>query len=1119
MESRPAFLHPSRNDEPKACWESESKPSGEHRKGNISPGIRTRLGENHGIEVEAKELEERSNSRESASHVKTLKHTALATNPAAEPLPASRIPTMHSATTKQVTARTINTTAMTKIASNQPTKATAPGKEVLSLSTQPQPSGPKLRSPNASHEKKLQASAKTFSKNIQKTASASHIMGSADSPQKMLHKTASASQISSNDSPKSLNRASLSHIPRATSSPKLKLSHPSSLKLDKTERIKRVTGKEGPLSTSPKDKMIDTLVESKLQLGAKAAGESPQGRQEQEIKSRIERKGETLGDEREDTVPQGHGGRDLTVMSSTGCKQTSTLSSKQAAEQQKEPEDKTDAYVTTQERHAGSSQRRKEKEEAKSEEKRQTGERKGEFEIKDKMVTEAKKDTAMNEKDKMPTSKQLNDAETKTIKGFPVDKTPTSKQLNDAETKTVEGFPVDKTPTSKQLNDAEIKTIKAFLVDKTPTSKQLNDAETKTIKGFPVDKTPTSKQLNNAETKTVEGFPVDKTPTSKQLNNAETKTVEGFPVDKTPTSKQLNDAETKTIKGFPVDKTPTSKQLNNAETKTVEGFPVDKTPTSKQLNDAETKTIKGFPVDKTPTSKQLNNAETKTVEGFPVDKTPTSKQLNDAETKTVEAFPVDKTPTSKQLNNAETKTVEGFPVDKTPTSKQLNNAETKTVEVFPVDKTPTSKQLNNAETKTLKAFLVDKTPTSKQLNDAETKTIKGFPVDKTPTSKQLNNAETKTVEGFPVDKTPTSKQLNNAETKTVEGFPVDKTPTSKQLNDAETKTIKGFPVDKTPTSKQLNNAETKTIKGFPVDRTPTSKQLNDAETKTIKGFPVDKTPTSKQLNDAETKTIEGFLVTETKDAALQADLHPVYVDVEVQAVMEVCSKSTDMSPVHDSQYLQLNPEIDLNPKVGLHNDLKPNSNSDSDWLPTVDLRPTGAKPRFLGPAPYKSPNNQKPLKHVCQIEIELCSQSPQTLDSKVTISELDTTCRLLPRVLNKSSEDSLKPLNSGRTGEVEGEKEESGAPQQIIWDEQGMTWEVYGASLDMESLGFAIQNHLQCKIREHERRISTLRNSICLSEQSPGKGRTGKRKRNVFRSLFLGSNCCSKPQPKEGLPK
>lgn len=683
MESRPAFLHPSRNDEPRACWESESKPSGQHRKGNISPGTRTRLGENHGIEVEAKEQEETSNSRESTGHVKTLKHTALATTaiPAAEPLPAStaasRIPTMHSATTKQVTARTVNTTSVNKITSNQPTKATAPGVEVLSLSSQPQPSGPKLRSPNASHEKKLQA--KTFPKNIQKTASASHIMGSADSPQKTLQKTASASQISSTDSPKSLKRSSLSHIPRAASSPKLKLSHPVSLKVDKT---RRVAGKEGPLSTSPKDKMIDTLVEGQLQLGAKAAGESPQGHQERDIKSGIEKEDEMLGDEGEDTVLQG---RDLTLICSIGCKQTSSLSSKQATdpstEQLKEPEDKIDAYVMTQERHAGNIQRQKGKEE-----RRQTGERKDEAESKkDKMANEVKKDVVMHEQNKILTSKPLNDAETKTIEGFPV--------------------------------------------------------------------------------------------------------------------------------------------------------------------------------------------------------------------------------------------------------------------------------------------------------------------------------------------------------------------------------------------------------------------------------------------------------TETKDVALQADLHLEYVDVEVQAVMEVCSRFTDMSPVRDSQPHQLNREIDLNPKVGLHKDLHPDSNSDSDWLPAVaspDLRPMGAKPRFLGPPPYKSPNSQKPLQHMCQIEIELRSQSPQTLGSippKVTVSEFDATCPLSPGVADKTSKDSLKPLDSGRTGEVDGEKEESGAPQQIIWDEQGMTWEVYGASLDMESLGFAIQNHLQCKIREHERRIGTLRKSICLSEQSPGKGRTGKRKSNVFRSLFAGSNCCSKPQPKEDLPK
>ncbi|KAA0706535.1 G protein-regulated inducer of neurite outgrowth 3 [Triplophysa tibetana] len=197
-----------------------------------------------------------------------------------------------------------------------------------------------------------------------------------------------------------------------------------------------------------------------------------------------------------------------------------------------------------------------------------------------------------------------------------------------------------------------------------------------------------------------------------------------------------------------------------------------------------------------------------------------------------------------------------------------------------------------------------------------------------------------------------------------------------------------------------------------------------------------KTRRVKKLKDAEMKTVE------THDAALQTDLLPMYVDTEVQVFVEVSDKSTGTSPVH---------------------------------IP--DPTPMGAKPRFLGPRPYKSPNVRKPVQHVCQIEIELSSQS------------------------NVSGE-TAEMKNSEET---KGEKEETVTPHDIVWDEQGMTWEVYGASLDTESLGFVIQNHLQCKIREHERRIRTLRRSTCLSERSLGESGAGKR--NVLRSLFTGSKC------------
>ncbi|XP_059867965.1 G protein-regulated inducer of neurite outgrowth 3 [Delphinus delphis] len=88
----------------------------------------------------------------------------------------------------------------------------------------------------------------------------------------------------------------------------------------------------------------------------------------------------------------------------------------------------------------------------------------------------------------------------------------------------------------------------------------------------------------------------------------------------------------------------------------------------------------------------------------------------------------------------------------------------------------------------------------------------------------------------------------------------------------------------------------------------------------------------------------------------------------------------------------------------------------------------------------------------------------------------------------------------------------------VVWDEQGMTWEVYGASLDPESLGVAIQNHLQRQIREHEKLIksqsSQSRRSIS-SDTSSNKKLKG-RQPSVFQSMlqnFRRPNCCIRPAP------
>lgn len=88
----------------------------------------------------------------------------------------------------------------------------------------------------------------------------------------------------------------------------------------------------------------------------------------------------------------------------------------------------------------------------------------------------------------------------------------------------------------------------------------------------------------------------------------------------------------------------------------------------------------------------------------------------------------------------------------------------------------------------------------------------------------------------------------------------------------------------------------------------------------------------------------------------------------------------------------------------------------------------------------------------------------------------------------------------------------------VVWDDQGMTWEVYGASLDPESLGVAIQNHLQRQIREHEKLVKTqsgqTRRSIS-SDSSSSKKLKG-RQQGVLQSMLQNlrrPNCCVRPAP------
>ncbi|XP_063783985.1 G protein-regulated inducer of neurite outgrowth 1 isoform X2 [Pseudophryne corroboree] len=89
--------------------------------------------------------------------------------------------------------------------------------------------------------------------------------------------------------------------------------------------------------------------------------------------------------------------------------------------------------------------------------------------------------------------------------------------------------------------------------------------------------------------------------------------------------------------------------------------------------------------------------------------------------------------------------------------------------------------------------------------------------------------------------------------------------------------------------------------------------------------------------------------------------------------------------------------------------------------------------------------------------------------------------------------------------------------REVSWDEKGMTWEVYGASMEVEVLGMAIQKHLEKQIEEHGRqKVMTPQSTRGSSIRAAAGKIEPKRQPGAFRTFFHSfgrPRCCSRAGP------
>ncbi|XP_041838256.1 G protein-regulated inducer of neurite outgrowth 3 [Melanotaenia boesemani] len=249
------------------------------------------------------------------------------------------------------------------------------------------------------------------------------------------------------------------------------------------------------------------------------------------------------------------------------------------------------------------------------------------------------------------------------------------------------------------------------------------------------------------------------------------------------------------------------------------------------------------------------------------------------------------------------------------------------------------------------------------------------------------------------------------------------------------------------------------------------------------------------------------------NVAFKSETLPTQLDSSPGAKpKELGSAVCNIQPVY-----QINIEHSSHKKQGEASDVHNKSGVQASVEKTAPSLKAGTPPGTASASKSESADRNNAALSQAAVTSKAKQSLPITTTTANTTTKSDLT-KNKASTKNTSSNKKIEPERNNKEDDQSG-KQKGKSVHDVVWDEQGMTWEVYGASVDPESLGFAIQSHLQCKIKEQERKLmaqTSFRKSISAVD-SPQHGKKNKRRQqNIFRSMLQNvrrPNCCVRPPP------
>ncbi|XP_059372041.1 G protein-regulated inducer of neurite outgrowth 1-like [Carassius carassius] len=202
---------------------------------------------------------------------------------------------------------------------------------------------------------------------------------------------------------------------------------------------------------------------------------------------------------------------------------------------------------------------------------------------------------------------------------------------------------------------------------------------------------------------------------------------------------------------------------------------------------------------------------------------------------------------------------------------------------------------------------------------------------------------------------------------------------------------------------------------------------------------------------------------------------------------------------------------------------------------TSPMTPQEGSAAFLFPSPFGK------LANKCSTDVALTKDAEMQVGSQVEFRSV-ATAPMTPIILNAPE---VFPKPEPRIRVTTDEVPEP--VQEVSWDEKGMTWEVYGAVVEVAVLGSAIQKHLEKQVNKQNKQPLALpcptdalpanptetsmsmpssppptsdlgENSLAKEQNEEKMVQSGRRRQNNFRQWFRNiwrPKCCTRPRQDE----